>query len=312
MSEASSEGADGVRGRSPRQVTVRVGIVQMPVDPWPVAAGRARELEAMGFAHLWVYDHLTWRHYRDRPWHATMPWLSGLATATDRIRLGTMVASPNLRHPLTLAKDAMSVDHLSGGRFILGVGAGTDGFDATVFGDDPLRPGARAGRFAEYVEVVDGLLTGELTDHDGTWYSMSEGRVLPGCVQRPRVPLAVAAAGVRSIGLAARRADTWITLGERGVALESVDDYEGALKRQLAVFDEACEQAGRDPAAVGKLAFVPGGFRAPVAGLEAFRDFAGRMGDLGFDEIVIHDSRRDDPELDFDPELIPAIAESLA
>ncbi|MGI9596749.1 MAG: LLM class flavin-dependent oxidoreductase, partial [Acidimicrobiales bacterium] len=120
---------------------MRVGVVQMPVESWPDTTARAAELEHMGFDHLWLYDHLSWQRYRDHTWHATTPWLAGVAAGTDRIELGTMVASPNLRHPLTLAKDAMTLDHISNGRFILGLGAGSSGFDATVFGDEPLTPG---------------------------------------------------------------------------------------------------------------------------------------------------------------------------
>ena len=91
-------------------------------------------------------------------WHAAIPWLTGLAMATDRIRLGTMVASPNFRHPVTLAKEAMTLDHVSGGRLTSGLGAGGPGFDATVLGGAQPSPSARVARFAEFVDVLDELL----------------------------------------------------------------------------------------------------------------------------------------------------------
>src|SRR3954467_12632434 len=119
---------------------MRVGVVIIPTDPWPVAVARARTIEALGYDHLWTYDHLSWRRYREEPWYAAIPWLTGLAGVTRRIRLGTLVASPNFRHPVTLAKEAMTLDHISGGRFTLGLGAGGTGFDATVFGGEPLSP----------------------------------------------------------------------------------------------------------------------------------------------------------------------------
>ena len=78
--------------------------------------------------------------------------------ATDRIRLGTMVASPNFRHPVTLAKEAMTLDHVSGGRLTLGIGAGGPGSDATVLGGEQPSPAERVARFAEFVEVLDQLL----------------------------------------------------------------------------------------------------------------------------------------------------------
>ncbi len=283
----------------------------MPVDPWPVAAARARALEDLGFSQLWVYDHLTWRHYRDRSWHATFPWLTGLAGVTERISLGTMVASPNLRHPLSLAKESMTLDHLSAGRLILGLGAGTSGFDASIFGDQPLTGGQRADRLVEYTEMVDGLLRGELTSHQGRWYTVNEGRVLPGCVQRPRVPLAVAAGGRRTIALAAARADTWITLGDPADEATGFEPYLDALARQSTWLIDACERVDRDPDQVRRLAFIPARLRQPMTNLETFTDLAGRLTDLGFDQMVIHDQRSDDPNLDFDPDIIPAIANAL-
>ena len=137
---------------------MRVGVLMLPTDPWPDTVERAQRLERLGYDHLWTYDHLSWRRYRDRDWHAAIPWLTGLAMATDRIRLGTMVASPNFRHPVTLAKEAMTLDHVSGGRLTLGLGAGGPGFDATVLGGAQPSPSARVARFAEFVEVLDELL----------------------------------------------------------------------------------------------------------------------------------------------------------
>ena len=72
---------------------MRIGTLLMPTDPIDVTLEQARRLESLGFDHLWVYDHLSWQRYRDRPWHATYPWLTAVAAATSRIRLGTMAVS---------------------------------------------------------------------------------------------------------------------------------------------------------------------------------------------------------------------------
>lgn len=290
------------------QRDVRVGIVQMPVDPWAITVKRAQELESLGFDHLWIYDHLTWRHYRDGPWHASLPWLTGLAAATDRIEIGTLVATPNLRHPAMLAKEAMSIDHVADGRFILGLGAGATSGDAVAYGQERLTAAERAERFEEYVTVLDGLLRGELTDHNGTWFAFNEARVLPGCVRQPRVPLAVASGGPRLTRLAAAMADTWITLGDVFVPPTSLDDFLTTVADQAAVLDRACHDRGRDPVDVGRLLFVSGSNPFPTAGLEPFVELTGRAAELGFTDIVIHDPRSDDPDLAFDPDLIPAIA----
>lgn len=287
--------------------TMDIGVVQMPVDPWPVTIERTRELEAIGFDHVWLYDHLSWKHYRDEPWQATIPWLTGMAAGTERIRLGTMVASPTLRHPLMLAKEAMSLDHISGGRLILGVGAGGAGFDATAYGDAPLSPGQRAERFEEYATVLDGLLRGELTDHEGRWYTVDGGRILPGCVQRPRVPLALAAGGARTIGLVATVADAFITLGDPLSPPASPDDYVAVVTEQADRLDASCADLGRDPSEIERIGFIPTSFSSALASLDTFVDLAGSLADAGFGAVVIHDHRGDDPALDVGADLIDAI-----
>lgn len=287
---------------------MEIGVVLMPVDPWPATVERARELEALGFDHLWLYDHLSWRHYRDEPWHATVPWLAALAASTTTVRLGTMVISPTLRHPLLLAKEVMSLDHVSAGRFVLGMGAGGLGFDATAYGQEPLATPERADRFGEYARVVDGLLRGELTDHEGRWYTVEGGRMHPGCVQRPRVPLALASSGRRTIPLVAEVADAWITLGSRSRAATDVDDHVAELATQSAWLDEECRRIGRDPSDVERIVLLPSSFAAPLADLDAFAGWADAVAGLGFGTVVIHDHRADDPALDVGPELIEAIA----
>jgi len=119
---------------------MRIGVLLLPADPWPETIRMAQRVEELGYDHLWTYDHLSWRRYRDQAWHSTYPWLTGVAAHTNTIRLGTMVSNPNVRHPLILAKDATTIDHISNGRFTIGVGAGGTGFDATVLGQSRSRP----------------------------------------------------------------------------------------------------------------------------------------------------------------------------
>jgi alkanesulfonate monooxygenase SsuD/methylene tetrahydromethanopterin reductase-like flavin-dependent oxidoreductase (luciferase family) len=288
---------------------IRVGVLALPTDPWPQTVARARHLEELGYSSLWTYDHLSWRRYRERPWFAAIPWLTGLAGATSRIRLGTMVASPNFRHPVTLAKEAMTLDHVSGGRFTLGVGAGGVGFDATVLGGSVLAPAERAARLAEFVEVLDALLRQPSTSHRGEHYTVDEAMMLPGCVQQPRLPLAVAAAGPKTLALAARFADAWITVA--GPA-----DRPGAglaeVRRQIDQLAERCAAVGRDPASIDRILLIgePSDDRVgrPLASVGAFTEFAGRYEELGFGEIVFHHPRPDDPVWTDDPAIVDAIA----
>jgi alkanesulfonate monooxygenase SsuD/methylene tetrahydromethanopterin reductase-like flavin-dependent oxidoreductase (luciferase family) len=289
---------------------VQVGVLMLPTDPWPVSVARAKKLEALGFHHLWTYDHLSWRRYRDRDWHAALPWLTGIAGVTSRIRLGTMVASPNFRHPVTLAKEAMTLDHVSGGRLTLGVGAGGTGFDATVLGEPVPDAATRMRRLVEFVEVLDGLLTNPSLSHRGEHYRVDEARMLPGCVQRPRLPLAIAAAGPKAIALAARLGDAWITYGDPDPTGMSPAQIERAVRVQADRLAESCAAIGRDPGELRRVYLIGNTEERPLASLEAFTDFAGRYAELGFTDLVFHDPRPDDPVWTDDPAIVEAIAGS--
>ena len=280
----------------------------LPTDPWPETVDRARRLEALGFDHLWTYDHLSWRRYRDRPWHAAIPWLTGLSTATSTIRLGTMVASPNFRHPVTLAKDAMTLDHISDGRFTLGVGAGGVGFDSTVLGGPVLPLSERRRRLTEFVELLDLLLREPTTSFRGTFYTAVDARMLPGCVQRPRLPLALAAGDPGSLALAARLADAWITYGDSSHRDLTAAGTDGAVRRQLDHLDEECNRLGRDPVSIDRIYLSGNTDERPLASLDAFTDLVGRCDALGFTDIVFHHPRADDPVWN-DPE---GIVETIA
>lgn len=94
---------------------VRVGVVLLPQERWATQRERWRRAEELGFDHAWTYDHLAWRSLADEPWFATVPLLAAAAEATERIALGTFVASPNFRHPVPFAKDVMGLDDVSGG-----------------------------------------------------------------------------------------------------------------------------------------------------------------------------------------------------
>jgi alkanesulfonate monooxygenase SsuD/methylene tetrahydromethanopterin reductase-like flavin-dependent oxidoreductase (luciferase family) len=276
---------------------VRIGVLMLPTDPWPETVARARQLEDLGYHHIWTYDHLSWRRYRERDWHAAIPWLTGIAAATSRIRVGTMVSSPNFRHPVTLAKDAMTLDHVSGGRLTLGIGAGGIGFDATVLGGEVLPPGVRARRLGEFVEVVGGLLATPRFSYTGGFYTVDDARMIPGCVQRPRLPVAVAAGGRRTLETVARHADAWITEGPLP-----------AVREQAALLDEHCARLDR---AVPRRIYLADEDERPLASVDAFVDYVGRLRAMGFTELVFHDPRPDDPVWTDDPAMVERIGALL-
>ena len=287
--------------------SMRIGVCIIPTDPWPVAVAQARHVEALGFDHLWTYDHLSWQHYRDRAWFSALPWLTGMAGVTTTIRLGTMVCSPNFREPLTLAKDAIALDHISGGRFVLGIGAGGTGWDATVYGTQPLPAPARSERFGEMVKALDGLLTHEQFSFRGDHYVINNARTAPGSHQAPRLPLAVAATGPKGLEFAARYGDAWVTYGAPA-ADAGPSDIERAVLEQTTRLDDACAAVERDPQTIDRILLSGVGRDRPLASVDAFADHVGRFTALGITDVVVHHPRADDPAWDDPPDILDQIA----
>ncbi|MFF4455662.1 LLM class flavin-dependent oxidoreductase [Streptomyces goshikiensis] len=273
-------------------MSLRLSTVILPVRPWR-EGGRDQwvRAERLGFHTAYTYDHLSWRTFRDGPWFGALPTLTAAATATEQLRLGTLVTSPNFRHPVTLAKELISLDDISGGRVTLGIGAGGDGFDATALGQEAWTPRERADRFAEFVPLLDRLLTEGAVTQQGTFYSAEEARTIPGCVQEPRLPFAVAGNGPRGLKLAARYGQAWVTTGDPKVFENGTpEDSLEAIRGQLAKLDKACAEIGRNAAQMEKILLT--GFtperNTMLESVDAFVDFAGRHRELGFTEIAIH------------------------
>ena len=162
-------------------------------------AERARRVEQLGYSMLVVPD-----HFRDHL--APVPALVAAALATTRLRVGSLVFSNDFRHPAVLAKEAATIDVLSGGRFELGLGAGwlREEYDQTGIRFDA--PGTRVERLEEAVTIIKRLLAGERVTFAGRHYTIAdlEGRPTP--VQRPHPPIAIGGGGRRTLSLAAREA----------------------------------------------------------------------------------------------------------
>ncbi|MDO9398817.1 MAG: LLM class flavin-dependent oxidoreductase [Herbiconiux sp.] len=274
---------------------MRHGIVILPQDPWPESRRRWQLAEELGFDHGWTYDHLSWRSLADQPWGATVPLLTAAATATSRIRLGTFVASPNFRHPVPFAKELATVDEVSGGRLVLGVGSGGTGFDAFVLGQEALTPRQRHERFAEFVERLDALLRFEAPgsggfSFEGDWYTAVDARMVGVPAQAPRLPFVIAANGPKGLALVARFGQGWVTTGDESLG---VDDWWANVAALSPRLDEAAEKAGRDPRSIDRHLSLDSEGRYSLESVGAFDDAVGRAGELGFTDVITHWPRRD-------------------
>jgi alkanesulfonate monooxygenase SsuD/methylene tetrahydromethanopterin reductase-like flavin-dependent oxidoreductase (luciferase family) len=269
---------------------MRFGIVILPQYDWPDAARRWRAAEEYGFDHAWTYDHLAWRGLAGERWHATVPALTAAATVTSRIRLGTFVASPNFRHPVPFAKDIATVDQISRGRILLGLGSGGIGFDAFVLGQPELTPRERFARFAEFAEALDVLLRFETPgpggiSFEGSWYTAAGARMVGEPSQHPRMPLHLAADGPKGLALAVRIADGWVTTAGADDDTAAWWRRAGELIRRL---DDACASAGRDPSTIGRTLSLDAEARYSLASVDAFDEAVGRAAELGYTDVVSH------------------------
>jgi alkanesulfonate monooxygenase SsuD/methylene tetrahydromethanopterin reductase-like flavin-dependent oxidoreductase (luciferase family) len=288
---------------------MRLGVMILPERPWRESAGRWRAVDELGFDSAWTYDHLWWRGLGDGAWFSTFPVLTAAAVVTERVRLGVMVASPNFRHPVLLAKDTIAIDDISGGRFVLGIGAGSTGAgDAAVIDGRPLSPGDRIARFREFVLLTDRLLREPATTHAGRFYTANDARMVPGCVQRPRVPLAIAASAPRGMALAASHGDAWVTLGPMDWARGyRPDECLAVVAAQVEGLRRACDEAGRDVDGLDRVFVAAGWAGDPLAGAGACLRMAECYAGVGITHLVVHWPRESGVYAG-DPEVLHRIA----
>jgi alkanesulfonate monooxygenase SsuD/methylene tetrahydromethanopterin reductase-like flavin-dependent oxidoreductase (luciferase family) len=240
---------------------------------------RWHRLEDGGVDSIWSCDHFTNPHRPGQPWFEASTTLAALAAETERVRIGLLVGAIVSRSPVLFAKEAQTVDHLSGGRLEIGLGAGGAPTDQPMWGVAEWSPRERAERFAEYVEVVDLLSREDDVTYTGSWYRTAGAITAPGFVQRPRPPFVLAAHSPSTLKVAARFADTWNTYGP------TLDAARASSEK----LDIACTEIGRDPAEIRRAALV--GLVEGTAWTSAshFEELVHEWFDAGFTEIVFYD-----------------------
>lgn len=261
----------------------------MPHLPWTVIAEQWQRLEELGYDVAWDCDHFVDPYAPAEPWFEGWTLLAALAARTRRIRLGSLVTTITYRNPAVLAREALTVDHVSGGRLELAIGAGGTPLDASMTGVEAWEAPERVQRFREFVHVVDGLLRGEAVTFQGHYYRVQSAQMRPYVVQRPRPPLTLAAEGPVALKVVADYADRWVTYGlhERsGVTdRESLSEY---VRQRNDTLDQLCMERGRDPRSISRCLLAGLTADTPFASLAAFEDFVGRYREAGITEFVIY------------------------
>ncbi len=272
---------------------MRFSIWPSPASPWSETLATVQHAEATGWDGAWYADHFM-PNAADNSGPTSECWttLAALAVAVPRIRIGSLVAGNTYRHPAVLAKMAANVQEISGGRLVLGLGAGWQENEHAAYGIEFSTVGGRLGRLEEACRVVKGLLGEERTNLAGRYYTLTDAPLAP---KPPApVPLLIGGGGEkRTLRIAARYADEWNVWGTPEL-----------LRQKQTILDQHCHDLGRDPKTIQRSAQamltitddeelvkrLAGSGRPVIAGNVArVRDIIAAYRDAGVDEIIIPD-----------------------
>jgi len=227
-----------------------------------------------GFDHVWDFDHLA--SIGDggpgRVIYEGWTLQAAMAEATKRVRLGCLVTGNTYRNPVVLAKMAVTVDHLSGGRLEFGIGAAWAEVEHTMYGIEGLDH--RVGMLSESLRIIKSLWTEERTNFDGRYYHFKDAIANPKPFQRPYPPIWIGASGATTLRLVARHADVWNIAG----------GDPDKVTELTAMLEEACGSVGRDPSEIRR-SIQFGWDGADRGGL---LDLCGRFLEMGVTEQVIY------------------------
>ncbi|MEE2776629.1 MAG: LLM class F420-dependent oxidoreductase [Acidobacteriota bacterium] len=207
-----------------------------PSLPWSEVLLLAQHAEESGWDGVWYADHfMPSQGDLSTPYGEAWTTLAGLAAAVPRVRIGAMVSGNTYRHPAVLANMAATIDHISGGRCVLGLGAGWQENEHRAYGIEFSDVPGRLARLEEACQVIRGLFDNERTTFAGEYYQLDEASMMPKPVQQP-LPLLIGGGGEKvTLRIAARYADEWNYWGD-------VD----TIRHKLSVLDAHCRNEGRD------------------------------------------------------------------
>lgn len=277
---------------------MRFSVWPSPERPWSEVVDFAQHVAAGGWDGLWYADHYMPNTEDGAPADGPMLecWsvLAGLAATVPDLRLGSLVSPTTVHHPALLANRAATIDQMSGGRLVLGLGAGWQVNEHRAYGFDLYEPKDRVDRFAEAIQIVRSLLLENRTSYAGRFFQVVDAPCEPKPLQRP-LPILVGTGGPRMMRLAARYADEWNAWGTPAVVAD-----------RLAALEQACQAEGRDPATMRRSAQALVFMSDDEGWLERVRpnvpadrsivgtparlvDVLGEYRDLGLDEFIVPD-----------------------
>lgn len=266
------------------------------LQPYQDVLAVARHAEASGWDGVWFADHFMADGEHDgAPFQEAWTTLSAIAAVVPRVRLGTLVVGNTYRHPAILAKMAASVDHISGGRFVLGLGASWQENEHRAFGIPFYTLAERLSRLDEACQVIQGLFSNERTSFNGRFYQLEDAPLSPKPVQAP-LPLMIGGGGEKvTLRIAARYAQEWNTRADLDTMIH-----------KMAVLDRHCADLGRDPRSIHRSTMALVGLvddeaserqmreNAPFSPLltgssERIHEQVKAYADAGIDELIVPD-----------------------
>ncbi|RIK46801.1 MAG: LLM class F420-dependent oxidoreductase [Chloroflexi bacterium] len=255
--------------------------------------------DAWGFESAWVFDHMI-PLYDPRTGPNLEGWtlLAALAEATKRVQLGTMVTGITYRNPALLLKEAVTVDHVSNGRALLGVGAAWFGGEHEMFGFEFPSDGVRVSMFAEALDIFALLQSQERSTYSGKYYQLKDAIFEPKPIQ-PRLPVVIGGSGDRMLRIIARHADQWDN--------NFSDDAE--YRARLAKLEAACARIGRDPLDIRRSTTLPATALKDESALRARLD---ELRGLGITDFLFHAPDDIDDMRDLAERIIPELRQAWA
>ena len=271
---------------------LRFQVLILPNLPWDELLGRFKHVEELGFDLAVTADTFTDFLSPSSPWFELWTVLAGVAESTSTIRIAPCVAQIPLRNPAFFARQALTVDHISNGRLEIGLGLGlTEDPGTAMMGMPNWSNKERAARFKEYVEIIDLLLSNEVSSYKGHFYEVNEAVMNPRSSQKPRPPITIAAMGPLMIKYAAEYADTWNTMSFAEEFTDQLDETEARVSK----FVEHCAtigKGGENPRISYNMydarSRSGGGRIAYYESTDAFADMARRLISLGITELGLY------------------------